>query len=350
MSVEGGPSGVVAAVSTGLAVGPGVSLGPAISGGMEASLTHQFGPNIASLKTGPLFSTIVKEGPVAPVMLEKTVPLSLEKFPTQGEIRFQQPLVITQAEEVAAKAWAASEPAASTAVALPSVVEEAKRATVRAWEAPEPEPLSEAAVIREAEYWLGASSADRIQAAKVLEAATQAGIKPEVAKKWVANALPGTQPQIKTEVSQQVSAEPQVTGKMETQREVGAQEEEKKELKRKYVLDERTLDQRIMEIKAAVVRAKEEASKLGAKVTGKMVAWFLSAEHSGNRSEVVKNKGPDGSLTETQEAIRSLKEFAESIEAQVAAIEIAKDRPPVKIRPEGEPVSQEDVERIYRKH
>lgn len=129
--------------------------------------------------------------------------------------------------------------------------------------------------------------------------------------------------------------------------------EERNEVKKKrFVLDERALGVVIVEISAAVRKAAALAHGLGIKITGSLIDRFLPGQHPGNESEAVKGKGPDGSIEERAEDIKNHGEFATDVEADSASIKVAEEKPPVKIREEGEgePVKDEDVYRVFQRH
>lgn len=128
------------------------------------------------------------------------------------------------------------------------------------------------------------------------------------------------------------------------------EEEEIEQIRRKYVVDERALSQVVAEVKQAVVQAKELANKLGIRMTGKLIGMFVPGQHEGNESEVVKGVGPDGSIPARQQSIESLGEFFSEVQAEEEVIREAYEKPPVKIRPEGQgqPVKDEDVARVFR--
>lgn len=330
MSVEGGSIGSIGAVSAGPSIGP--SIGSISGRGFEGR--------------GGFSPSFVNEGPVAPAFLENTMPLTLNKFNPIGEIIFNPATsVLNQAEEVAAAAWENSEPV--------SVIQQAEQVAEKAWEVWKPEGR----MVQFKAEPIVPSEADRIQVIRVLEATTQAGIKPEVSKKWVVNALPVTQAQARpdsqaqtwTETIQQVVEQQEVIEEEKNDQQLEtSKKEQSREIRRRYVVDDKALSQIVVEVKAAVVKAKEVAVKLGIRLTGLLVDKFLPGQHPGNESEVVKGKGPDGSIPERKEAIKAHGEFSSELEAENTAVRIAYEKPPVAIRPDGQPVSTEDIYRVYK--
>lgn len=128
-------------------------------------------------------------------------------------------------------------------------------------------------------------------------------------------------------------------------------EEEVLEDERFYLEDEQASDQRKYEIREAIKKAKGEADWLGLKkITGWLVAKFLPAEHEGNRSQVVKKKGPDGSYQETVEAIYSIGELESEPQAEVRFNEIVDEKSPVKKGKHGRRVGNEEITRVFKYH
>lgn len=125
-------------------------------------------------------------------------------------------------------------------------------------------------------------------------------------------------------------------------------DEEIRSVRRKYVVDDRALWQVVVEFKEAIAKAKESAKNLGIKLTGSLIGKFLPGQHPGNESEVVKGRGPDGSIPERQQDIETLGEFSSDEKAEEKVIKIAFDKPPIKIRIEGKPVRDEDVQRVHK--
>lgn len=123
--------------------------------------------------------------------------------------------------------------------------------------------------------------------------------------------------------------------------------------RRRFVLDEGALGRIVTEIKEAVTKASRLADEQGIKLTGFLVRRFLPAQHPGNESEAVKIRGgsrPDGSIPERSEAIGSHGEYESGAEAEKRSVKEAYEKPPVKVRKEGEglPIRKEDVARVFK--
>lgn len=130
-------------------------------------------------------------------------------------------------------------------------------------------------------------------------------------------------------------------------------EEQDIDFKRKrFVLDEAALGVVKTEIRAAVRKASVLAKELGVKLTGPLIRRFLPEQHAGNESEAVKGKGMDGSIPERAEDIEKRREFETYEEAEEFSLEVVDEKPPIKIRKEGEgkPVKDEDVYRVFQSH
>lgn len=142
--------------------------------------------------------------------------------------------------------------------------------------------------------------------------------------------------------------------------EIVEEKKEKQELKERleedietekqiYLEDENASTQRRVEVREAVLKARIEADRLGLKnIAGWLVAKFLPGEHEGNRSQVVRKTGPDGSYQETVEAIAGAGEL-ESREKAVEKFDaIVAEKKPVKVGKNGTPVGNIDIARIFK--
>lgn len=288
-------------VEAAISIGSSVSVGP--------SLNARFGPRV----TGPEFyaPTIINEGSVAPKFLENSV--TLARFNPVGEIKFNSPAE----KQVAIEPLQAVDRTRIDAIVhmygvgtKPLIV---PTAAPKEWVYPPqiataPEPATKLATAQQA------------QAVSTQPAAKEQEVEEVLEKKVTAD---------KTDI---------------------LEEEEIDRVKRKYVVDERALSQVVLEIKGAVRKAKELAGKLGIKITGELIGKFIPGQNLENESEVVKGKGPDGSIPERQQAIEELGEFSSDVYLEERAVKLAYEKPPIKIRTEGAPVSNEDVQRVYKNH
>lgn len=149
---------------------------------------------------------------------------------------------------------------------------------------------------------------------------------------------------------QEQEVEEIVTEKI-TKEDTGMVEEEEMVEERMYLEDKEASAQRRYEVKEAVGKAKAEADRLGLKkIAGWLVAKFLPAEHAGNRSQAVKEKGPDGSYQETVEAIAGAGQLESEEEAIEKFDKVVVAKKPVKYGENGTPVASEDVARVFKYH
>lgn len=291
------------------------------------------GPDMgAAISTVGSIGQIVNEGPVAPAFLENTMPLSVNRFNPIGEIIFKpsEPLVIQQAESIASEAWAASE------------------------------PLKAEAVVAEANHWLGVDVMlegvlSEVEGRPIASIQNEDSIaSPASGAASLQNDRRMVNPQVETVVASQLvpneqEAEEVIEEKVAVEESKESLEEEDLMQKRLYLEDEKASGQRRYEIKAAILEAKAEAERLGLTgITGWLVAKFLPAEHEGNRSQALKEQGPDGSYLETVQAIALSGEFDSEAAAQERFNEIVTKKKPVKNGQEGNPVKNEDVARVFK--
>lgn len=126
-------------------------------------------------------------------------------------------------------------------------------------------------------------------------------------------------------------------------------EEEEIVEKRLHLEDEEASVQRKYEIREAIVKAKVEADRLGLKkITGWLVAKFLPPEYEGNRSQIIKKKGPDGSYQETVEEIAGVGELESEEQAVNRFDKVVAEKKPIKWGKEGTPVENKDVARVFK--
>ncbi len=128
------------------------------------------------------------------------------------------------------------------------------------------------------------------------------------------------------------------------------EDEETKE-KRVYLEDEPVSSQRKYEFRHALTKAKEFVIRLGLKkIPAWLVAKFIPAEHEGNRSQIVKKTGPDGSYQETVEAIADSGDFETENIALQKFSKIVAEKKPVKIGNNGDPINPEHIRRVFKYH
>lgn len=346
MGIEGGSIG---SVNVGPAIGPSIR---GISSGIEGGFGARGGPSLggirggiadleATVPLGRIGFSIVNEGPVIPEALNimdiVAKPISPKIL---GEIVFKpsQPLVIQQAVvpsgtrqamEVAAAAWEV--PSLNAADAI-SVLEQPKVAIVpniipaqMPDHLAQPEPVVAPHVVPRAEPMV------------------LSWVEPAPALQVSPSPLP--QPLLQEQEVEEI-----VTEKI-TKENTGLVEEEGMVEERMYLEDEEASAQRRHEVKEAVGKTRAEADRLGLKkIAGWLVAKFLPSEHPGNRSQVVKEKGPDGSYQETVEAIASSGEFSSEEQAEKRLAEIVAEKKPVKNGKRGNPAKNEDVARVFKYH
>lgn len=116
-----------------------------------------------------------------------------------------------------------------------------------------------------------------------------------------------------------------------------------------YIEDKEVSMERRHEIRQAIIKARVETERLGLKkIAGALVAKFLPVEHEGVRSQVVKEKGPDGSYEETIEAIAGTGELESEEEAVRRFDLVVAEKKPVKNGKEGIPVEIRDIARVFK--
>lgn len=181
-------------------------------------------------------------------------------------------------------------------------------------------------------------------------------VLPTVATSQVVRPKPNTglAPFLVTETSSPVSI-PELREVVETQDPLAERldptedpksDEEEQIEKDFYLEDEQVSKQRIVEIRQALVKAKSEANKLGIELNGKLVAKFLPAEHPGNRSQIVKKQGPDGSFQETVDAIAQVGKLQDQPEKVFN--QIVEENKPVKFGGVGRRVGIRDIVKVLK--
>src|SRR3989338_8862271 len=293
------------------------------------------------------------KGPITGGFLEGFKPMSAADITTintgggvasaqLGEILFKapsKPAVISQAEIVVAAAWEKSTlPLSKPTEVFPEVVLKQP-----AWDvfAPEAVPLKAPNIVE--------FPKPQIITLPILEPNTEtagkAMTKTSTENRISAAVAPAVLPQA---VLQEQEVEEIEEEKMEKQKLEERLEEEEEIERQVYLEDEDASAQRKIEIRAAVVKARAEADRLGLdKIAGWLVSKFLPGEHAGNRSQVVRKTGPDGSYQETVEAIGGAGEFESGEKAVERFDGIVAEKKPVKLGKNGNPVGNKDVARVF---
>lgn len=173
--------------------------------------------------------------------------------------------------------------------------------------------------------------------ATVIQAGSQTGIENAVTEEAVPLVLEqpiAHEQEVEEVVTERVGAE-----------QTDAVEEIAVPRKRRFVVDKLALAERLREIGSAVPKAKAEAGRLGYgnKIVGWILGKFISLAHSVHLSGVVRPEGPDGTLSIIRSSIKAKKEF--SSVGEVA--EIALNNRPVSMEDDGEPVSDEEVRKVF---
>lgn len=366
MGIEGGSIGSVG-ISAGIALAPSIGVGvmegvASVSSGLAFS---DFGPVMGISDLG----SIVNEGPVGLIGLENTMPYILDTgnintFSLAEQIiaEPQAASVVEQAEIIAVGVW---EGGADLVSEVPDVFQTAfadinldPDVNNTVLKQPEPQILDilwnnqiteQAIVVPQTE--------PMIVPGVVLDPAI--GIKPNPILEEQALPSVSSQPENRTSVHQATfevleQSAPQQQEVEEEVLEVVKIENKEKELEEeeleinKFVEDEQASSVRKHEIREAVSKAKQEASRLGLKgIAGWLVAKFLPAEHSGNRSQIIKENGPDGSYTETIEAISGVGQLDPDIAVKRFDL-IVEEKKPVKLSKEGKVVGQIDLSRVFK--
>lgn len=116
------------------------------------------------------------------------------------------------------------------------------------------------------------------------------------------------------------------------------------------VEDGEVVAQRKIDIKVvAVSKAQELATKLGLKkIPGRFIALFAPKEYIGVRSQVIKEKGPDGSYEETIEALAGAGEFESVTAARNKVEQVIAEKKPGRYGKDGTPLAFEHVARILK--
>ncbi len=325
-----------------LSFGKVESIGAAV--GNVASGIGKAGPalsNFGEVMKAPL-GNIINEGPVRGGFLEGFRPMNtttdITTINTGGTIVPSfAPSVIQQAEAVAATAWKTNEPPVPM---QPVLQAESIQAIAE---------VAEPRMIKEATYWFTDIPGPRVvKQAEIIMSL----VAPKI--------IEHTQSQPQTRTENRVSVLPQpapveqekeeiVEEKVEKKKPEERMEESEEVEKQMYLEDGDASAQRRTEIRGAIVKARVEADRLGLKkIAGWLVAKFLPGEHEGNRSQVVRKIGPDGSYQETVEAIAGAGELESKEKAVEKFDAIVAEKKPVKFGKNGNPVGNTDVARVFK--
>ncbi len=322
-------------------------------GSAMGNITGSIGrvPSLASLGSvleAPT-SAVSLDGPVA--SLEGFIPMGMTDLVTPPKLggTLKPVLGITPAGEINFNVPALKSIEAVEPTDWPEITESIKNETV-----------VEPRIIGEASYWFTDVEPRVVRPAEVIMPQIEPMVTPLIAPAPESAAIPAWMPaigtQAKTEVrnstqpAQAVAAQVEeiVEEKVQQEPEEVLEEEEITERKL-YLEDHEASAVRKHEIRQAIIKARAEANRLGLdKIAGWLVAKFLPAEYDGNRSQIVKKSGPDGSYQETVEAITGAGEF-ESGETAVKKFDwIVAEKKPVKFGKNGNPVGNADVARVFK--
>lgn len=321
------------------------------------------GPSIGGGPTIDIGSTIVNEGPVAPKFLENTMPLSINKFNPIGEINFNpvkgkevaaEPLVIQQAEEIAATAWENSEPVSVIEQAVvPSGIRQAEQVAAAAWEttaSPAAGVEVEAEVIAQ-KAW---ENHPLTQAENVISQVAISRVAPIVDYQPVANIA--TSAQIievtaphQQQVEQVLEEKKILTEKDQEDKPQAKRSEEQSVAKIKIVEAVRVSQLRRLVISEAARKVQEEAEQAGEKVviTAKKLKKFLSAELWKYISPLVGRGGYDGTIPLTLNAIeKDQTEYTNLQEAQTSLSQPVAEHIPLQEGEGGRLATVEEVREV----
>lgn len=113
------------------------------------------------------------------------------------------------------------------------------------------------------------------------------------------------------------------------------------------VEDWQVAQQRRFEISQAIKRAWVTVKE--GRIFGWMVFRFLPGQHEGNTSQLVKKKGPDGSLVDTEQAIKTdPREFTSEAKAKEGLLPFVSIFKPAKKAKEGKRLTRQEVARVVR--
>lgn len=368
MGVEGGSSFGGGGISAGV-VSAGVSVGPAISAGSAIGLGSSFPEGAAAT-----FATVARSdlGPIGGwgKDLAAPEPLTFESRseasssfvegpsmfnPTDTIINSQPELnagdAVSEAESILAQAarpqigGVAENPDFSIA-SLVSIYGQPEAFSLLQPEAAKPE-IVDVLPITKPNAAVQRNVFEEVTTKTDTVLATQTETEPQIAQTTSSETI---QVNISPQALEQ-ELEEKVAEKVSVEDPKERTEEELIEGERLYLEDEQAAAQRKYEVKEAIKKAKTEADRLGLKkIAGWLVARFLPKEHEGNRSQVVKQKGPDGSYQETVETIYSAGEFVTEQQALDNFEKIIDAKAPVKKGKNGRPVDNEALARVYKYH
>lgn len=316
----------------------GVAIGPIVAGGMPSHMVGiEPGSGLGSIRAEVLGG--VNEGPVT--SLEDTMIIT-NRFNQVGEIRFNPP--VEDAPPV-----------------VTSVIEHPESKARRIWEEVRYQPpltslmVERVFLVAEA---MGRSRSFYGWAQAETQTTPLAAFKPEAqarpAKQYSKSvSYPSVQPILVEqarhgeEVTVEIGVNPQKISNI-------VEEQERLEVRKRFVLDEQTQSKRVNLVIEAVNKAKEQALRLGVKITGSMIGKYLielfSRQNSEVESEAVRGKGPDGSLPKTKEAIEAYGEYTSDSDAEEKSIKEVFENIPIKIRENGKTIRKENIDIVYDKH
>lgn len=345
MSIEGG--GISGGVGGGIGGGVGAvaSVGSGIEGGGLAGAASVSGPSIAapSFEAAPAVTGPVNEGPLSLAALKLTVPM--------GEITFNQPLPMesgfTKAdvtESLSVEAAVTEADAIISQAQKPPSIQVAEVSKIN-------RPILPLEPLFFPQPWPGIEpvgipnnlefSQPQAAVSPAVEPLVQPGLQLEDQVFNEARPVVLTQPALENqEVQEEAVAERVTVKKIDT---VG---EEKIIKKKKFVVDQTTLANRLQKVVEAARQAKPEAERLGLgkKIIGWIVDKYFSLSHSSYMSKAVQPEGPDGTIAITEETIKAKAEFESEQEVESVVL----DNIPVSEEEDGEPVSDEQVRKVFQ--
>lgn len=332
--------------------------------GVEAP-SVSIGPAVAAARVGVEGAASVSGMEAAPLGIKFDLSWPRSDVATAGEnminktIINPQPLHIRQVEEIASSAWRAPlEPEQVIKPPITAVIEHPLNRVREIWDELTKQPsltesmLFEALLAKEAVSKAKAEPKVTPSARPYIweQAVPSPKSKPE-SKSGLASTYPVAQPVF----ADQIVEEQEVIVEDKNQEASEILEEEEVEVeKRIYVLDEKALGKRKNVVIEAVRKAKEAASKVKQKISGPLIGKYLVELFSKRKSEVeseaTRGKGPDGSIPELEQTISSYGEFESDQKAEKISLKETYGKPPIKIRQDGEKVTAQDVERVYKEH
>lgn len=286
--------------------------------------------------------------------------------------------ILQQAEAVASAAWSKSEvpkafqsaladvnldPGIQPSVPKADIVEQANQVAEVAWERTNPAPyhtglgpaqqffennMNIVSIISRFNSQPELNAADAIAGAQSVLA--QARAVTEVLSSPVIVVNQTSQVEQKAKQEDVTEERKLVTGEDKEDKVNELEQEQLEQLWLRNVEDWQVAQQRRFEIKKAIEKAKIEAVRSGVKkILGWMVAKFLPGQHEGNISQLVRKKGLDGSLVDTEQAIKNdPREFKSEQEAKEGLLSYVALFKPAKKALKGEPLPKQHVARVLK--